>query len=214
MSDKKQTTRRPTPKQIKAAKLLSENIGKEKPAPVGEILREAGYSESVSESPTLVTDSPTFQELLETYLPNKDLAETHRKLLTSRKLDHMVFPVYNDPEAGIPEEGDIPDEYLEEQAHGGALKRSHKVVEGSVLTDDDITALLAEVNCVVRKIVHGDQTRHVYFWADNVMAQQKALELGYKMRGLLSPDSPKKGPTLNVFFGKKVEARKYVDAED
>lgn len=55
----------PTPKQQKAAELISENIRKDKPEPIGKILKAAGYSDSISEKPAFVTRSQGFIELLE-----------------------------------------------------------------------------------------------------------------------------------------------------
>jgi len=54
-----------TAKQIKAAERILENIGKDKPEPIGKILQEVGYSKNTSETPTLVTESQGFIELLE-----------------------------------------------------------------------------------------------------------------------------------------------------
>jgi hypothetical protein len=54
-----------TPRQAKAVKLVSENIGRDKPEPIGKILRKAGYSNTVSLTPELVTKSKGFIELLE-----------------------------------------------------------------------------------------------------------------------------------------------------
>lgn len=55
----------PTPKQLKAAELLSENIRKPKPDPIGKVIRKAGYSEEVSKKPKLVTQSLGFKQVLE-----------------------------------------------------------------------------------------------------------------------------------------------------
>jgi hypothetical protein len=55
----------PTPKQIKAVKLISDNLRRDKPEPIGKLLRKSGYTKSVSESPELVTKSKGFIELLE-----------------------------------------------------------------------------------------------------------------------------------------------------
>lgn len=49
----------PTPRQIKAAKLLAESGGK------GEALIKAGYSKVTSETPTKVTESKGFKEAAE-----------------------------------------------------------------------------------------------------------------------------------------------------
>lgn len=54
-----------TQRQIKAVAKISENLRKDKPEPIGKILKDVGYSDSVSESPTFVTRSQGFIELLE-----------------------------------------------------------------------------------------------------------------------------------------------------
>lgn len=68
-------------KQQRAAKILSENIGK----PVGEAMREAGYSKETSETPTRLTESKAWPELLEQYIPDKLLARKHKLLLNAKK---------------------------------------------------------------------------------------------------------------------------------
>lgn len=209
MDEQKQTTRNPTPKQIRAAELITENVGKDKPAPMGEVLRQAGYSDSTADTPSTIIDSPTMQDLLAQYIPDADLAKTHQRLLKMRKLDHMVFPLWKDPDEEIPEEGDLPGEYLEAQPNGGSLKRYKKVTEGSSLSDEDIVDLLDEVNCIVRKIVHGETARHVYFWADDANAQKGALELAYKIKGLLN-SKPEAPGTINFIKTANFNSKSYV----
>jgi hypothetical protein len=85
--------KQPTQKQIKAAELVSENIRKDKPEPIGAVLKQAGYSDSVAESPQRVTDTIGFQALIDQYLPEEDLAKAHREVLNTKKIEHMVFPL-------------------------------------------------------------------------------------------------------------------------
>lgn len=75
----------------KAAKLKIENLGNPQKTD-GEILQEAGYSKSVSESPSGVMESKAFKDLVDTALPDTVLLDYHKKLLNDRKVDHMVFP--------------------------------------------------------------------------------------------------------------------------
>jgi len=56
------------------------------------------------------------------------------------------------------------------------------------LTDDEIREYLKEVNCKVRRIVHGEQARHVYFWANDNRAVKDALDMAYKLKGKYAPD--------------------------
>lgn len=74
-------TKKVTIKQRLVAKNLSENIGK----PVGKAMREAGYAESTSKSPALLTKSKNWPILVEKYLPDKLLARKHKQLLTVPK---------------------------------------------------------------------------------------------------------------------------------
>lgn len=55
----------PKPKQKKAFKALIANDMSQKPRPMGEILREVGYTKASSEKPFQVIRSKGFQELLE-----------------------------------------------------------------------------------------------------------------------------------------------------
>lgn len=73
-----------TIKQKRAAKILSDFIGRGENKPAGEILCEAGYSKSTSETPGLVTKSKTWNELVEEFLPDTFLATKHEQLLDAK----------------------------------------------------------------------------------------------------------------------------------
>lgn len=61
---------------------LAASIALKKPgAPLGEIMREAGYSEATSNLPQALTESNGWKELMEEYLPDKLLASKHKALL-------------------------------------------------------------------------------------------------------------------------------------
>ena len=70
-----------TLKQKKAIEALSENIGK----PMGEIMRESGYSESNSKTPKRLTESDGWKELIDENIPDKDLAKVHKEGLGATK---------------------------------------------------------------------------------------------------------------------------------
>lgn len=80
-----------TTRQKRAAKKISENIGSENPKPVGEILREVGYSESISESPALVTESKGFKELMAEFLPDSFLVDAHKQLFSQKQVAYFTF---------------------------------------------------------------------------------------------------------------------------
>lgn len=54
----------PTPKQRLAAKRIIENLYKDKPEDLGVILKDIGYSQGVSETPSMVTESQGFKMAL------------------------------------------------------------------------------------------------------------------------------------------------------
>lgn len=76
-----------TTRQKTAAKKLSENIGnKGSKKSMGEILKEAGYSDSVSKTPSRVTKSKGWQELMEEYFPAEYLMKIHKKILNKKEI--------------------------------------------------------------------------------------------------------------------------------
>lgn len=174
----KKTGRAPTTKQERAAKLMSENIRKPKPQPTGELLIEAGYSEAMSKTPSRITGSVTFQDLLDRYMPDDTLAKTHQRLLETRKIEHMTFPLGPANEDDIDLSGSQPNKESD-------IEKAGAEVERTTLTDEEIKTMLKDVNCTVRRIVHGNTARHVYYWVHDSAAQSKALELAYKMKGLV-----------------------------
>lgn len=174
---KRTAKRAPTVRMKAAAKLMSENGRNGKVMSKGEIMKAAGYSKTIQEAPSKIMNSETFQELLEQAMPSESLTQVHKRLLNSKRLDSMTFAPYL-------EESDF---------------------DGAGLTDEDIMDMLADVNCTVRKIVKGERARTVYFWTYDAAAQNKALELAYKVKGYLTkagdPDDPGKGGTFNFNFG-------------
>ncbi len=73
------------------------------------------------------------------------------------------------------------------KVHKGLMNSTrvdHQVypLETPELTDAHIVELLAAVNCTVKKIVHGDTSRHVYYWVANDKARKEALDMLYKLK--------------------------------
>jgi len=128
-----------------------------------EALLQAGYSESYANSPDKIKKTKSWETLLQQSLPDELLTKTHRELLLSSKVEHLTFPAFNE-------------------------EKRKNVEKGEQITDEEITELLASVNCTVRKIVHGENARHVYFWASDNLARDRALDKGYKLKGKYEPD--------------------------
>lgn len=88
----KSSKKNPTTKQKRAVEIIAENIGKQKEVVMGKVLREAGYSKSTSETPTRVTNSKTWEQLLEKTLNERGLLKKHKQLIQSTTLSHYIFP--------------------------------------------------------------------------------------------------------------------------
>jgi hypothetical protein len=56
------------------------------------------------------------------------------------------------------------------------------------IKDEDVYTLLESVGCTPKKIVHGIQGTHVWFWAADNRSRKDALELAYKIRGKMSAE--------------------------
>lgn len=52
---------------------------------VSEAMREVGYSENTIDTPTKLTESKGWKELMEDYLPDDEVFEAHRRGLTAKK---------------------------------------------------------------------------------------------------------------------------------
>lgn len=161
---------------------------------------KAGYSPASARNPSRITQSRGWQQIMDEALNDEMLSAVHTGLLKSKRLDHMVFPLYTgdeDPDTEV-----LPGTTLEPQAHGGALKRERAPSDHSTLTDEDIADMLAEVGGTVRRIVHGETARHVYFWTSNDKARQDALKLAYDIKGKLKANGDPAGAqtTYNTFL--------------
>lgn len=73
--------RKPTMRQEFLARKIVENHGN-----VSKSMREVGYSVSHSNNPHQVTRTKTFQELMEKYLPEKNLMKKHQEFLNSKRI--------------------------------------------------------------------------------------------------------------------------------
>ena len=166
--------------------------------PLGAVLLSAGYSPATAIKPSQVTKAKGFTELLEEVLPDEELTKVHKELLGARRLEHMTFPL--GPKTEDEEEEDQPPERLEPQGHGGALKRRKKITERNKLSDEEIEQMLEELGCRVRKIVHGEMARHVYFWAPNDKTRHDALKLAYDLKGKVVKSKDPVGDTYNTFI--------------
>lgn len=118
-------------------------------------------------------------------IPDEDLVAKHKELLNASALDHMIFPL------GPRDEADRLKHIEEARAKTDKEGKEYKDIE--FVTDEDIIEMLQEVNCKVRRIVHRETARDVYFWSADNSARDKALDKAYKLKGTYAPDK-----SLNV----------------
>lgn len=178
--------------------MVNENGGN-----VSKAMRQVGYSPHVARTPKSLTESDGWKELTKKYLPDEMLMKKHTELMNSSRMDHMVFPLgpkdeddINFSGAKIEREEEDDEDELDEDA-------DEEFVERTTLTDKEIIEMLAEVNCKVRRIVHGNTARHVYFWSADNTARDKALDKAYKIKGYY----PKEGgvTAVQVNIGDKIK---------
>lgn len=176
-------------KHKKVLDLMVENGGN-----VSKAIRDSGlYSPSQAKHPEKILDSKTWNEVVEDALSDSVLMEKHKELLNSTRIDHMVFTL-------------------------GPKKTADKKEGEDCLSDEEIIEMLAEVNCKVRRIVHGETARHVYFWSNDNKARKEALDMAYKIKGRYSDDaSPNRGVHGNtynfIFSGPVQEKVKIIEGE-
>lgn len=81
-TNKKKQKRRPTQRQLKLAKLISENLGnKNRTKSMYEMMLEAGYSKEQAENSHQIVRSDGVQSLLEEMLPDSLVFKKHKALL-------------------------------------------------------------------------------------------------------------------------------------
>ena len=194
----------PRPRAIRAVQIWAESGGEKSK---GEALREAGYSDARANSPHKVFDSPNVAPyvaaiMAEAGIQITDVMRQLRRKVFSRRLDHQTFPTYN-PQKAITDK-------VREEVEGLDLSEQ---IRGEQLTDEDIRNLLAEVGCTVRKIVHGEQARHVYYWTDNDKTQIAAIKQIVDIFGVEAPKKldVKGNHTVGIF--RLSDLRKKAQAE-
>lgn len=80
-------------------------------------------------------------------------------------------------------EQEMSDEYL--MGHHKQLMNSRRLehmVFPLRVTDEQMTEMLASVNCTVKRIMHGEQQNHAWYWANDNRAKKDALDMMYKIK--------------------------------
>lgn len=174
-------TKQPTENQKVVFNRVVDKVRKGTKVSISKEMRESGvYSETTSTKPDKLTKSKGWQALIKTYLGDGLLSQTHHDLLKSTTLDHMTFPL------GVRTNLEKEEEYEKRKAK--AIEKGEDYKHVDILSDEEIKELLASVNCTVKKIVHGEQARYVYFWSADNRARKDGLDMAYKLTGKYAPE--------------------------
>lgn len=161
-----------------------------------ELLNKPEIQEAVIEA------EETFKQIIDKHLPEELVVKKHLELMNATRMDHMVFPLGPEDEDDINLSGAKVFKKEREDIDEAGMPEEYK--ERTTLTDKEIIEMLKEVNCVVRRIVHGETARHVYFWAADNMSRDKALDKAYKIRGRYgvetNPANTRSNVTYNFLF--------------
>ena len=65
-----------------------ENVGK----PLGQIMRENGYAENTADNPDHVTKSKSWEMLMDEYIPESLIAETHKEAFSATRVISAMNP--------------------------------------------------------------------------------------------------------------------------
>lgn len=123
---------------------------------------------------------PNIVLALKDAFPNTLLEKKHLQLLNASTLNHESYPL--GPRDEI-------DKLKWIEARKSLCKeKGVPYTEIDYLTDEDIIQMLKDINCTVKRIVHRDTARDVYYWSADNLAQDRALDKAYKIRGEYAPE--------------------------
>ncbi len=66
------------------------------------------------------------------------------------------------------------------------------------VTDEQITKLLAEANCIVKRFMHSETQTHVWYFAADNNARKAALDMSYKLKGRYAAEKHEHSGTLSL----------------
>ncbi len=112
---------------------------------------------------------------------SKKSAKNPKNLTESKAWDELMDTYLSDQELSE-----------KHQALLNATGIAHQVYPLNV-TDEQITELLKEANCQVKRFMHSEFQTHVWYFAPDNRARKDALDMAYKLKGRYaeSPDSVK-----------------------
>lgn len=97
---------------LKHKMVLDKMLGKggNKPMSLGKAMREVGYKENYADNPQRLTQTDSWETLIEKHLPDSSLTKKHEELLNARQVEYFVFPKK------------MKDEEIEDKVNSAGLK--------------------------------------------------------------------------------------------
>lgn len=126
-----------------------------------QILKAAGYSDSVAKNPKTVMQGKGWQELMAEYLPDKLVLKTHKDLIKSTIISRVKFPYETTNEE---------------------IRDAFKGMPGFKL----LTIVTTEPYTTEKVFIEGKKTA-IYRQPEN-MSRAKALDMVYKLTGRYAPE--------------------------
>jgi len=150
--------------------------GKEgKSLSVGKAMRDAGFSDKYADNPQRMTRSKEWRDLMDEFLPDSLLAETHHSLLTAGEIQHYVFPAVIKVKSV---------RMSDKNAENSTIKA--KEAEAGSLPDDEIQAIVESVPGCKLIYIRYEQFlggKVAYYQAPDSKSRKDALDMAYKLRG-------------------------------
>ena len=162
--DTGKSLRKPTLRQMHAVKNL---VGDGRSQ--ADALRKANYSEAIVNQPQKVFGSPVILPILESLgFTQEFVADEHRRIVQSHKLDTMFFPIYKSKK-----DSESEAEWKEKW--------------GEQLTDDEIKFMLADLGFIPKRIVTSPMGRQAFFYTPDNASRLRAIDMAYQLFGSYAP---------------------------
>ncbi len=190
----------------KAAKIALENGGNKSAA-----MREAGFSEAYAKNPQKLSTNKGYQKILdEAGLSDEFLANGHKQLANASRLQEYSFPHTTRTEL-------IQiDEDHEKWDPEGRKKQFVEETKKSPITDKEIKEIIEKIPGANLLYIRNDYDKRIaYFSAPDYLPRGKALEMGYKAKGLFAAEkveftdpelTPEEQAALKEVFGNNAKA--------
>lgn len=173
-----------TERQKRVAKMIVENQFLNKPLSKKEMLAKVSYSKGIQKQPSRIIESEGVQEEVKSIaeqIPDSLLIEKHLELVKASTLEHMTFPLG-------PKDEKEKEKFVLLEQEKASKKGEYYDKDVEYITDEDIKQMFLDLSCKVRRIVHRETARDVYFWSSDNNARSKALDLAYKLKGSYAPE--------------------------